>query len=56
MNYKNRCRTCLGSDKEMRHVHAMVSIGGDEVRLSDILQTFYDYTVTLSSSKHFNLK
>ncbi|XP_041988070.1 zinc finger protein 486-like [Aricia agestis] len=46
MSYKDRCRACLGSGKEMRHIHSVVTISGDEVRLSDILQSFYDCTVS----------
>ncbi|OWR53475.1 PR domain zinc finger protein 5-like [Danaus plexippus] len=45
MNYKDRCRTCLGSGKEMRHVHNIVSITGENVRLSDILENFYNYKI-----------
>ena len=45
MSYKDRCRTCLSSGKEMRHVQSVISIAGDSVRLSDILQKFYNYTV-----------
>lgn len=45
MDYKNRCRTCLGSEKEMRHIHTCVRIAGEEVHLSDILQNFYNYKV-----------
>lgn len=45
MNYKDRCRTCLGKSKEMRHIHATILIAGNDVRLSDILQNFYDYQV-----------
>ncbi|XP_023955166.2 zinc finger protein 26 [Bicyclus anynana] len=45
MSYKDRCRTCLGHEKEMRHVHTTISIAGESVRLSDILLNFYNYTV-----------
>ncbi|KAM3963672.1 zinc finger and BTB domain-containing protein 41 [Aphomia sociella] len=51
MNYKNCCRTCLGTSREMRHIHTSISIAGDDVRLSDILQTFYNYKV--SSEENF---
>ncbi|KPI92947.1 Zinc finger protein 26 [Papilio xuthus] len=45
----NRCRTCLGSDKEMRHVHTKISISGESVSLSDILLNFYSYKLTESA-------
>lgn len=45
MDYKKCCRTCLGSEKEMRHIHASIKIAGDEVRLSDILENFYNFKV-----------
>lgn len=53
MNYKDRCRTCLGSEKEMRHVHSVLSIAGDDVRLSDVLQNFYNYTVIINKNEYF---
>ncbi|CAH0714687.1 unnamed protein product, partial [Brenthis ino] len=45
MSYKDRCRTCLSSGKEMRHVHSVISIAGDDVRLSDVLRNIYNYTI-----------
>ncbi|CAG4999594.1 unnamed protein product [Parnassius apollo] len=45
MNYKDCCRTCLGGDKEMRHMHTKISVAGDKVRLSDILVNFYNYKI-----------
>lgn len=53
MNYKDRCRTCLGSEKEMRHVHSVLSIAGDDVRVSDVLQNFYNFTVIINKNKYF---
>lgn len=53
MNYKDRCRTCLGSEKEMRHVHSVLSIAGDDVRVSDVLQNFYNFTVIINKNKFF---
>lgn len=50
MDYKNRCRTCLGSDKEMRHIHSQIRIAGNDVHLTDILQNFYNFKVTSSCS------
>ncbi|CAH2232653.1 jg5280 [Pararge aegeria aegeria] len=55
MNYKDRCRTCLGREKEMRHVHTTITIAGDDVRLSDILQNFYNYTVTEDTPQPDNI-
>ncbi|XP_072939284.1 uncharacterized protein [Epargyreus clarus] len=46
MNYKERCRTCLGKGKEMRHIHTVISIAGEGVRLSDILDNFYHYKIS----------
>lgn len=43
MDYKSRCRTCLGQEKEMRHIHSTVRISGSDIHLSDILQNFYNY-------------
>ncbi|CAK1540746.1 unnamed protein product [Leptosia nina] len=40
------CRTCLGEGKEMKHIHSVISIAGDDVRLSDILLHFYNYKVS----------
>lgn len=45
MNYKNSCRTCLGSKKEMRNINSTIIIGGDEVKILDILLNFYNYKV-----------
>ncbi|XP_053612480.1 zinc finger protein 699-like [Plodia interpunctella] len=45
MDYKDRCRTCMAANKEMRHVNAIISIAGDEVSLADILETFYQYKI-----------
>lgn len=53
MNYKDRCRTCLGSEKEMRHVHSVLSIAGDDVRVSDVLQNFYNFTVIINKNNYF---
>ncbi|XP_068632789.1 zinc finger protein 625-like [Battus philenor] len=45
MDYKDRCRTCLGKDKEMRHIHTKILISGNNVCLSDILSSFYNYKI-----------
>lgn len=55
MNYKDRCRTCLGSEKEMRHVHSVITIAGDDVRVSDVLQNFYNFTITADDSLPENI-
>ncbi|XP_047506933.1 gastrula zinc finger protein XlCGF17.1-like isoform X2 [Pieris napi] len=39
------CRTCLGEGKEMKHIHTIIYIAGNDVRLSDILLNFYNYKV-----------
>ncbi|XP_069356167.1 zinc finger protein 684-like isoform X3 [Maniola hyperantus] len=55
MNHKDRCRTCLSSEKEMRHVHTTITIAGDNVRLSDILHNFYNYSITEDSTLPENI-
>ncbi|KAL4710613.1 hypothetical protein ACJJTC_003249 [Scirpophaga incertulas] len=47
-SYKDKCRTCLGFDNNMRHIDTLINITGEDVRLSDILQNFYNYKVSLS--------
>ncbi|XP_063364866.1 zinc finger protein 254-like [Cydia amplana] len=46
MSYKDNCRTCLASGKEMRYIHTTITIGGEDVRMSDILANFYNYKVS----------
>ncbi|KAG6454623.1 zinc finger protein 39 [Manduca sexta] len=46
MSYKNNCRTCLNSEKEMRNINSTILIGGEDIKLSDILQIFYNYQFT----------
>ncbi|CAG4949393.1 unnamed protein product [Colias eurytheme] len=46
MDYNNCCRTCLSNGKEMKHIHTVISIAGEDVRLTDILQNFYNYRIS----------
>ncbi|KAI8422787.1 hypothetical protein MSG28_006532 [Choristoneura fumiferana] len=46
MNFKDSCRTCLTSGKEMRYIHTVISISGENVRVSDILENFYKFKIT----------
>ncbi|XP_028030871.1 zinc finger protein 62-like isoform X1 [Bombyx mandarina] len=46
MNYKDKCRTCLGSSTDMRSISSSISIGGRDVQFAEILLNFYSYQVT----------
>lgn len=45
MDYKTRCRTCLGCERDMRNIHSAVRIAGEDVHLTEILQKFYNFKV-----------
>ncbi|XP_013187152.2 zinc finger protein 39 [Amyelois transitella] len=46
MDFKDRCRTCLATNKDMRPIRTAITIAGDEVSLVDILDTFYQYKIS----------
>ncbi|RVE54719.1 hypothetical protein evm_000486 [Chilo suppressalis] len=55
MNLVDKCRTCLGSDNHMRHIHSCIKIAGEDIRFSEILENFYDYKVSLDESYPQNI-